>query len=488
MDTNRFFAVTWPGFAVVVKGHENAIDELTSRFVRAQDEWLVAMQQRVARPLPGLTVIRDVRWFDAPAATMRGPSDVYLRGGRIAAVVAPATLDAKPDNVIDGKGRTLLPGLFDMHGHMWAGAGALHLAAGVTSARELAGQNAEVQRLQARLAAGELPGPHLYAAGFIEGKSPFSARNGFVVDSVEEGKRAIDWYFARGYRQIKLYNSITPEWVKPLAAHAKSRGMTVAGHVPAFMRAEDAVLAGYDELTHINQVTLNFVVRPGDDTRTLVRFTRIGDDAHQLDMDGVQVREFLRLLREWGTVVDPTVGAFESMFTQQQGQPNPALLPLAKNLPVTWQRGMRVAEMDLEGQRLATYRASFRRMLDLTLAMHRAGVPLVAGTDSIAGIGLHRELELYVEAGIPPAEVLRIATWNGAVVAGAAASTGSIERGKVADLVLVEGDPSVRIADVRRACLVFKAGVAYAPAALFEAMGFKPVVEGARIETRSSAQ
>lgn len=486
--SHRFFAVVWPGFAVIAQGYEAAIEPLLAHTRKAEDDWLVAMQQRVARPLPGLTVIRNVRWFDAPAATMRGPADVYLRAGRIAAVVDPGTLDARPDHVIDGTGRSLLPGLFDMHGHTWAAAGPQHLAAGVTSARELAGQNDEVQRLQARFAAGELPGPHLYAAGFIEGKSPFSSRNGFVVDSVEEGKRAIDWYFARGYRQIKLYNSIRPEWVAPLAQHAHARGMKVAGHVPAFMRAEEAVRAGYDELTHINQVMLNFVSQPGDDARTLVRFTRIGDDGHAVASDGDRVGEFIRLLRERGTVVDPTVGAFENMFTQQQGQPSAALLPLAENLPVTWRRGMRVAEMDLEGKRLATYRASFRRMLDLTAAMHRAGVPLVAGTDSIPGIGLHRELELYVEAGIPAAEALRIGTWNGARVAGVDAVTGSIERGKAADLVLVDGDPSERIVDVRRTSLVFKAGVAYPPAQLYEAMGFKPLVEAARIEPRDGAK
>ncbi len=119
-----------------------------------------------------------------------------------------------------------------MRAHMWAGVAPLHLAAGVTSVREMAGENTEVLRLQARIRR-DLPGPTMYAAGFIEGKNPFSARSGFVVDSVEEGRRAIDWYAARGYRQIKLYNSIQPNWVQPVAAHAKARGLTVAGHVPA---------------------------------------------------------------------------------------------------------------------------------------------------------------------------------------------------------------------------------------------------------------
>jgi hypothetical protein len=320
------------------------------------------------------------------------------------------------------------------------------------------------------------------AAGFIEGKSAFSARNGFVVDSLDAARDAVDWYAARGYRQIKLYNSIQPAWVRPLTQHAHRRGLKVAGHVPAFMRAEQAVLDGYDELTHINQVMLNFVVRPGDDTRTLTRFTRIGEDAQSLDLTSPKARAFLRLLRQRGTVVDPTLGTFEAMFTQAQGQPNPGLADIAGHLPATWQRGLKVAEMDLEGAKLETFRRSYQRLLDLTGALHRAGVPLVAGTDNLAGLGLHRELALYVRAGLTPAQALRTATWNAAKVAGESAQRGSIERGKVADLLLVDGDPSVDITALRRASLVIQGAVAYSPASLYEAIGFKPFVDGAFIQ------
>jgi hypothetical protein len=320
-------------------------------------------------------------------------------------------------------------------------------------------------------------------AGFIEGKSAFSARNGFVVDSLDAARDAVDWYAARGYRQIKLYNSIQPAWVRPLARHAQRRGLKVAGHVPAFMRAEQAVRDGYDELTHINQVMLNFVVRPGDDTRTLTRFTRIGEDAQTLDLTSPKARAFLRLLRQRGTVVDPTLGAFEGMFTQAQGQPNPSLADVAEHLPATWRRNLKVAEMDLDGTKLETFRKSYQRLLDLTAAMHRAGVPLVAGTDALAGLGLHRELALYVRAGLTPAQALRTATWNAATVAGESDRRGSIERGKIADLLLVDGDPTMDITALRRASLVIQGTVAYTPAALYEAIGFKPFVAGAAIQT-----
>ena len=481
--SHAFFAQTWPGWALVEKGFEAQVAELTNIQQQAVDARLVALRQRLAQPLDGLTLIRAVRWFDAPAARMRGPADVWLFDGRIGAVVAPGTLKTRPDRVLDGTGRTLLPGLWDMHAHMWPGVGLMHLAAGVTSVRDPGNQNADILRLQARTARGEVAGPAIYIAGFIEGKSAFSSRNGFVVDNLQAGLDAVDWYAARGFRSIKLYNSIRPEWVRPLAARAKAQGLRVTGHVPAFMLAEQAVRDGYDEITHINQVVLNFVTRPGDDSRTLMRFERVGRDAHQIDLNQPKARAFIALLRQRGTTVDPTLGTFEAMFTQAQGQPNPGSVDIAEHLPVLWQRGLRSAEMDLEGAKLKTFRQSYQRMLDFTLALHRAGVPLVAGTDGLAGLGLHRELALYVKAGIPAPEALRIGTWNGALVAGDSAARGRIQRGYAADLVLVDGDPSVQITDLRRASLVIQGSVAYAPAQLYSTLGFKPFVPGAKFET-----
>ena len=172
----------------------------------------------------------------------------------------------------------------------------MQIAGGVTLLRDMGNDNKSLNELRMQVDAGEAIGPNIVPTGFIEGESPFSANLGIVVKDIDGAKKAVDWYSQHGYRQIKLYNSIQPAWVKPLAALAKARGMTVAGHVPAFMRAEEAVRAGYDELTHINQVMLNFVVRPGDDTRTLARFTRIGDDAFRLDLKSRKARAFLRLL------------------------------------------------------------------------------------------------------------------------------------------------------------------------------------------------
>lgn len=481
--TDAFFAAVWPGWSIVETGHESLVPQLLERKREAVEAREAQLRRELAIPLPGVTLVRAVRWFDAPAARMRGPSDVWLFDGKIGALTAPGQLKSRPDRVIDGRGRTLLPGLWDMHVHTWDGVGLFCLSAGVTSVRDPGGDNAAVHRLKSRIEGGDVIGPSVHAAGLIEGESPYSLRRGIVVDSLQAALDAVDWYAARGVRMLKLYNSIKPEWVKPMAARAHALGLHVSGHVPAFMRAEQAVRDGYDELTHANQVMLNFVARPGDDTRTLVRFERVGSDARSLDLRGAKARAFIRLLRERRTVVDPTLAVFEPMFTQAQGEPNPAANGVADHLPVQWQRSLRVADMDLEGPKLLAYRESYRRMVELTVALHDAGVTLVAGTDGWSGLGLHRELEIYVKGGIPPLQVLRIATWNGARVAGASAERGRIERGYVADLVLVEGDPSTDITALRRASLVIQGRTAYAPDRLYTAMGFKPFVPAAKIES-----
>ena len=120
------------------------------------------------------------------------------------------------------------------------------------------------------------------------------------------------------------------------------------------------------------------------------------------------------------------------------------------------------------------YRASAKALLSMVKLLYDAGVPIVAGTDSMAGFALHRELELYVEAGIPPAEVLRIATLGAARVMKRDAELGSITPGKLADLILVDGNPGQNISDIRRVSLVVKDGNIYQPAALYRNIGVRP--------------
>jgi hypothetical protein len=240
------------------------------------------------------------------------------------------------------------------------------------------------------------------------------------------------------------------------------------------MRAEDVVRQGFDEVQHINQILLNFIVKPTDDTRTLARFTLVAENAHRLDLGSPEVRSFLALLEKGPTVVDPTLTAFEGWFVQLQGELNPSYAVVADHFPVLLQRFLRRNSMDVNERNVQRYRDSYRKMVAFVGAMHRAGIPLVSGTDGMAGFTLHRELELYVQAGIPAAEALRISSWNGAKYTRTLDRLGSITPGKVADLILVEGDPTKDISAIRRICLVMKDGAIYYPSEIHEAIGVKP--------------
>jgi hypothetical protein len=240
------------------------------------------------------------------------------------------------------------------------------------------------------------------------------------------------------------------------------------------MRAEDVVRAGYDEIQHINMLFLNFLVKPDTDTRTLARFTLVGEGAPGLDLDSAPVRDFIKLLAAHKVAIDPTVAVFEWMFLSRPGEVAPGHRPLVERLPVQVGRGYFAGSLAIDADSDAGYRAAFAKMLEMVRRLHAAGVQIVAGTDSIAGLTLHRELELYVEAGIPAADVLRLATLGSAKLLKVDRDAGSIARGKRADLVLIDGDPLARISDVARAELVIKGGAMFDPAALYKEVGVAP--------------
>jgi hypothetical protein len=475
--TPLFASVNVGGSHMVAAGFEAVTPELERLQRQAEAKYLQDLAAAHTQALEQPILIRNVRVFDAKSKALGEPSDVYVNDGRIAAIY-PANSPARdPATVIDGAGRALLPGLFDMHTHEDAWNSVLQIAGGVTSSRDMGNDNAYLASLKADIAAGRAIGPHIEPAGYIEGDSPFASRGGFVVASVAEAENAVDWYAERGYRQVKLYNSIKPEWAQPIAAYAHSRGLRVSGHVPAFSRSARVVREGYDELQHINQMVLNFVSDPDTDSRTIVRFNLVGERARNLDLDSQEVRDFIQLLADRQTVVDATMATFEGSYTQKPGDLDPSMAPVAEHFPYAVQRGWRNNSTDVSGGRLETYRASYQRMIELFGRLHAAGVPLVAGTDSLAGFMLHRELELYVRAGVPAGEAVRIATENGARYAGVLADRGTVERGKRADLILVDGDPTRNISDIRKVSYVLKDGVGFSPAAIYEAIGIRRFAE-----------
>ncbi len=471
--TQKMLGFVEPSFAFLETGWENNHEALLKIQIDADAKSHKALIDKLAVRRDHPIVIRNVKWFDARRATMNGPADVHVYRGRIAAILPPATPIHDEATVVDGTGKFLSPGLFDMHGHTGPWDAVLQIAGGVTTLRDMGNDNAFLNKLKSRIDKGDAIGPTIVPAGYIEGKSPFSSYGGFVVDDVDGARKAIDWYAQHGYRQIKLYNSIKPEWVAPIAEYAHQRGIRVSGHIPAFMRAEEAVRAGFDEIQHINQVVLNFLTKKDDDTRTLLRFYLVGDNANQIDLESDKVKDFVKLLVDKKVAVDPTLTAFEAMFLQRQGAPNPSFRMVSPNMPPSISRAWLTNSMDVNDKNAEPFRKSYEKLLGLVKKMYDAGVPILAGSDDIAGFTMHRELELYVMAGLTPAQALQIATLNGARYSQVEHRTGTIEVGKDADLVLMNEDPTKDIGAVRKIAMTMKGGAMFYPAQVFESLGVK---------------
>jgi hypothetical protein len=474
----RLFAAIFPGWLrMIEEGWQDNGAALAKQQVQAEADALVAMQQRLGHRLDGLTLIRNARIFDSERATLGEPADVYLFRGRIGAVRPAGGPAQAADHVVDAGGRVLLPGLFDMHGHVDRWGGGLHLAAGVTTVRDMGNDNAMLQEIIGEEEAGTLVMPRVVPLGFIEGDSPYASRSGFVVRDLQGAKDAVDWYAARGYPQVKIYNSFPKEILRETVAYAHGRGMRVSGHVPAFLRAQDVVDQGYDEIQHINQVLLNFFVTPTTDTRTLARFYLVAEKAAGLDLDSQPVQEYIAQLEARQVVIDPTLTAFDDL-RRRPGQLAPAYAAVADHMPPDVRRQMSVAQYDIpDDATSARNEKSYAKCVEFVGRLHRAGVPIVAGTDALPGFAMHRELELYVQAGLTPAEVLQVATFKVAKIARADADRGSVVPGKLADLVLVDGDPTRDIGALRRLALVVKGDRAYYPGEIYAELGVKPFVE-----------
>jgi hypothetical protein len=412
--------------------------------------------------------------FDAPNAKLLPGTTVLVDGNRVTAVGPDGSVTI-PEGArrIQVAGKTLLPGLWDMHAHVSDVDGPLNIAAGVTSVRDMANDADQLAVLQRSWDEGSAIGPRVVKAGFIDGRGPYQGPGKALVSTLDEALTWVDWYAGHGYEQIKLYSSLNPAFIEPIARRTHEKGLRLSGHIPNGTTAARAVLAGYDEIQHTNMLFLNFL---GDtiDTRTPARFTAVGRYGAGLDLSSDSVRAFLRLLKEHGTVVDPTLATFEGMFTANPGEMSDGDARMALHLPAQIRRGLLGGGLPVTPDLRTRYRESYANMLRMVKALYDAGIPIVAGTDCTAGFCLHRELELYAKAGIPNADILRIATWVPAHIMHREDRLGAIAPGKLADLILVDGDPVADIAAIRRVSLVMKDGVLFDPAAVYRSIGVTP--------------
>jgi hypothetical protein len=475
----ELFAIALGGMGLVRQGYREILPDL-QQIQDAEDRNRQRdLAQSLTHELPANWIIRNVSVVDVESGTLKPHQLVAVIDGRIARVVddegldLPVYGDLQP-KIIDGQGLTLIPGLWDMHTHLTMEDGLLHIAAGVTNVRDLGNDPPRLVEIRAAFDAGEVIGPRSTAAGFIDGKSPYSAPTPNLVENLEEALVLVDEFAAAGVPQVKIYSSMDPAWVKPLADEIHRKGMRLSGHIPSYMSAQQAVTDGFDEIQHVNMLFLNFLAGPEDDTRTPLRFTLVAENAGGMDLDSPRVQEFIALLKDRGVVVDPTVAVFDSMFRHRSRELDPSYAMIADHMPPSVRRGMLAGELDISDANAAVYTRSADALLEMIAKLHAAGVPLVAGTDGMAGFTLHRELELYRQAGIPDGDVLKIATLDAAGVARRAADSGSISAGKEADFVLLAGNPLEDITAVRRPVAVFKGDRWFDPAQIYEALGIRP--------------
>jgi imidazolonepropionase-like amidohydrolase len=464
----------WGG--IVPEGWEGAIDPLylqVKAIVRRRDE---ALAQKLAdKPPEAGLAITHARVLDVMDKKWLEDQTVVVKGTKIASVGPSAKGDIPAGaETIDAAGKALLPGLWDMHAHLEESSGPIYLAAGVTTVRDVGNDPDYLDDLVKAFDEGHALGPHVLKAGLVEGRGPEAAAAKITAETPIEARAAVSEYNKRGYVQMKIYNSVKPELVPIIAKEAHAKGMRVSGHVPVHMKAEEAVRAGYDEITHVNMLFLNFFADHETDTRTPLRFSLVAEKASGLDLASKPVKDFFALLRAKKTVVDPTLGVFENLFTDRAGEIGWEWQAVAFRVPPQVRRTFLVGGLPVPSGKEQTYKDALVACEKMVKALYDQKTPIVAGTDSIGGLALPRELELYVKAGIPAADVLALDTIGAARVMKVDRTTGSITVGKDADLVLVDGDPLKDVGDVRYVVKVVRGGVVYDSAPVFDSVGIQP--------------
>ncbi|WP_300395852.1 Rid family hydrolase [Henriciella sp.] len=471
-DEGMFFT----NFSMIREGYGDLLPALHDISREQGDERLTQLAKDLRHTSEVPYAIANVRILDPVNGSLGEPSTVYVDASRIQRIApwsGPQALDPGM-TVYDGAGGTLMPGLWDMHSHASSSSGLYYIAAGVTSTRDMGNDNDFLTRLMEKQEQGALIGPRITPAGFIEGRSPYSARHGIIAASEQEAVDAVDWYAERGYPFIKIYNSTKPDWVPAMAARAEAHGMGVIGHVPAFTNADTMIKAGYDEITHINQLMLGWLLEPGEDTRTPLRLTGMARGAG-LDLGADKVRATIALMQENDVGVDPTAVILERLMLSRAGTIQEGDAAYLDHMPVGYQRYRKRTFVTLENDAAdAAYVEGFNRVLETLKLLHDSGIRLLPGTDDRTGFTVHRELELYEKAGIPTVDVLRLGLWGPAEYLGYGDDLGTIEEGKLADFVLVAGNPLRDLSAIRAPRMVVKDGDVYFPAEIYQALSIEP--------------
>ena len=444
-------------FEAVAEAYENGLATFVAGAARDGMANLAKVAAGFTAQSASVTAIVGGRLIDGTGKPAIENAVVILKDGKISAA-GPAAITPVPQGaqIVDAHGKSVLPGLWEMHAHFeqveW---GPIYLATGVTTARDVGNEREFIVAARDAIAAGQGIGPRLVMAGVVDGTGPF-ALGVIRVDTPEQAREQVQKYKAEGFQQIKIYSSVKPEILKVVTAEAHRLGMTVTGHIPFGMNAIQGIEDGMDQINHVEYLT-PLMVDP---------------KSHTIDPDAPNVKKVIKLLLEHHIVVDDTLALME-VILHPLDHPisgfEPGILKVAPEL----KEGLET--MGVPPPKAEQSAATFRAMEATVRVLHQAGVPIVAGTDqAVPGFSLDREIELYVQAGFTPIEAIQAATLVPARAMGMEKDSGTIEAGKRADVILVDGNPLENISDIRKVSTVFAAGKMYQPAALWSSVGFKP--------------
>lgn len=439
-----------------------------------------AMREKYESLLPeliGKTAMYSMRLFTKSAAIKAAPDKVIaIKGGTVLDVVTEKTIPdavvliengiikkigksgsiAIPDNakVIDAKGKMVLPGLWDMHAHFeQAEWGPAYLAAGVTTVRDCGNEFSFINAIKEAIDKGRGVGPEILKAGIIDGKGPYAL--GIIqADTKEEAIKCVDRYKNNGFVQIKIYSSVKPAIVKAICEEAHKQGLTVTGHIPIGMTLQQGVDSGMDMVNHV-QYVYSIMKRNKD---------------RSIDFNDSTSVAAINFIKQHHVVIDPTIGVFEMSFRNVNDDIT-QMEPAFYTLPLPLQALLKNTGQDSTGAK--KFKPLYESMVKIVKVLHHAGVTIVAGTDQgFPGFSVPRELELYVQAGLTPADAIQTATITPARVMKMDKYTGSITVGKKADIIIVDGDPLKNIREIRNVTTVIQGERVYNPSTLHKLVGF----------------
>jgi imidazolonepropionase-like amidohydrolase len=449
------------------------LEDGLSAFVRsAAADGIAALREQSQRGTAegGAVAYTGATLVDATGAPPVRDAVVVVEGGRITAA-GPASRVRIPSGArrVALAGKTIVPGLWDMHAHFeqveW---GPVYLAAGVTTVRDCGNEMDFITSVRDTIDAGKGLGPRILLACFVDGEGPASIGTSRLRD--EAGIPALIAKFKDARcSQVKIYQSLDPKLIPPLTKAAHAAGLTVTGHIPFGTGAVHAVESGMDMINHVSFVTRALLPVPDPDAPLSNAETERA--LENLDVHSERSRAILAFLEERSVVVDPTVALYElySHGRATMAGLEPGLGKVAP--PLAEALGTMGPDPDREAGAARRWKAS----LDTVRALHEAGVTIVAGTDqAVPGHSLHREIELYVEAGFTPMQALQAATIVPARAMRLDKELGTVEAGKAADFLVIDGDPLADVRNLRRVATVVKGGKAYDPAALWRLAGFTP--------------